>query len=172
MIRSIKARRCWSARAAASRRRAGSGADAGAAFGVRAPGRAASCGRSTSIRCSSCRKAKGAFAADAVIEIAVIITEETNAPGPPHFARLRRRSRVWRAFRAQTPAVKIGVLTDLSGPYRDNTGEGSVACARQAADEFGAGTVSRCKSSPPTTRTSRTLARVSRGSGSTRKAST
>ena len=44
-----------------------------------------------------------------------------------------------RHARAQTPAVKIGVLTDLSGPYRDNTGEGSVACARQAADEFGGG---------------------------------
>jgi branched-chain amino acid transport system substrate-binding protein len=31
------------------------------------------------------------------------------------------------------------VLTDLSGPYRDDTGEGSVACVRQAAEEFGNG---------------------------------
>ena len=44
-----------------------------------------------------------------------------------------------RAARAQAQAIKIGVLTDLSGPYRDNTGEGSVVCARQAADEFNSG---------------------------------
>ena len=33
--------------------------------------------------------------------------------------------------------VKLGVLTDMSGPYRDVTGPTSVACARQAAEEFG-----------------------------------
>ncbi len=33
--------------------------------------------------------------------------------------------------------VRIGVLTDLSGPYRDITGETSVICARQAAADFG-----------------------------------
>ncbi|WP_043837020.1 ABC transporter substrate-binding protein [Muricoccus aerilatus] len=32
--------------------------------------------------------------------------------------------------------IRIGVLTDMSGPYRDPTGPGSVACARQAAEEF------------------------------------
>ncbi len=38
--------------------------------------------------------------------------------------------------RAQAdPAMKLGVLTDLSGPYRDTGGPGSVACARQAAAE-------------------------------------
>ena len=43
--------------------------------------------------------------------------------------------------RAQTPngrapaAIRIGVLTDLSGPYSDSTGETSVACTRQAAEE-------------------------------------
>jgi branched-chain amino acid transport system substrate-binding protein len=44
-----------------------------------------------------------------------------------------------RAARAQSATVRIGVLTDLSGPYRDDTGPGSVACARQAVEEFGSG---------------------------------
>ncbi|MCO6418042.1 ABC transporter substrate-binding protein [Siccirubricoccus sp. KC 17139] len=41
------------------------------------------------------------------------------------------------ALRAQ-PAepIRIGVLTDLSGPYRDVTGPTSVACVRQAVEEF------------------------------------
>ncbi|MBV8399293.1 MAG: ABC transporter substrate-binding protein, partial [Acetobacteraceae bacterium] len=33
------------------------------------------------------------------------------------------------------PVLRIGVLTDLSGPYRDTAGPGSVACTRQAAEE-------------------------------------
>src|SRR5690348_4472957 len=33
--------------------------------------------------------------------------------------------------------VKIGVLTDLSGPYEQNSGVGSVEAAKMAADEFG-----------------------------------
>src|SRR5579871_3359337 len=42
-----------------------------------------------------------------------------------------------RLGRAQEkPAIKIGVLTDLSGTYRDNTGPTSVACCRQAVEEF------------------------------------
>ena len=36
---------------------------------------------------------------------------------------------------AETPPIRLGVLTDLSGPYRDTAGPGSVACARQAAEE-------------------------------------
>ncbi|HEX7969936.1 MAG TPA: ABC transporter permease, partial [Stellaceae bacterium] len=36
--------------------------------------------------------------------------------------------------------VKIGVLTDLSGPASDATGDGSVLAAQMAADDFG-GTV-------------------------------
>ncbi|MCK8787005.1 ABC transporter substrate-binding protein [Roseomonas sp. NAR14] len=32
--------------------------------------------------------------------------------------------------------IRIGVLTDLSGPYRDVTGPTSVACAKLAVDEF------------------------------------
>ncbi|NOG69855.1 ABC transporter substrate-binding protein [Roseicella sp. DB1501] len=35
--------------------------------------------------------------------------------------------------------IRIGVLTDLSGPYRDVTGPTSVACVRQAVEEFTAG---------------------------------
>ena len=34
-----------------------------------------------------------------------------------------------------TPVLRIGVLTDLSGPYRDTAGPGAVACAKQAAEE-------------------------------------
>jgi branched-chain amino acid transport system substrate-binding protein len=34
------------------------------------------------------------------------------------------------------PVIKLGVLTDLSGTYRDNTGPTSVACTRQAVAEF------------------------------------
>ena len=40
--------------------------------------------------------------------------------------------------RADMPRVKIGVLNDQSGPYRDNTGQGSVLCAQEAVAEFGA----------------------------------
>ncbi|MCA3359715.1 MAG: ABC transporter substrate-binding protein [Roseomonas sp.] len=41
--------------------------------------------------------------------------------------------------RAQaTNTVRIGVMTDMSGMYRDNTGPTSVAAAREAASEFGA----------------------------------
>ncbi len=39
--------------------------------------------------------------------------------------------------RAQAPTLRIGVLTDLSGPYRDITGPTSVACVRQAIEDFG-----------------------------------
>jgi branched-chain amino acid transport system substrate-binding protein len=45
----------------------------------------------------------------------------------------------WRSARAQaTNTIRIGVLTDMSGMYRDNTGPTSVACTRQAVTEFGA----------------------------------
>ena len=42
-----------------------------------------------------------------------------------------------RTARAQVPPLRIGVLTDLSGPYRDTGGATSVACARQAIRESG-----------------------------------
>lgn len=34
------------------------------------------------------------------------------------------------------PTIRIGVLNDMSGPYSDNAGEGSVVAAHMAADEF------------------------------------
>jgi branched-chain amino acid transport system substrate-binding protein len=38
---------------------------------------------------------------------------------------------------AATPAeIRIGVMNDMSGPYSDNAGPGSVIAARMAADEF------------------------------------
>ena len=40
-------------------------------------------------------------------------------------------------LRAQTrPVVRIGVLNDMSGPYRDDDGPTGVACATQAVQEF------------------------------------
>lgn len=42
-----------------------------------------------------------------------------------------------RPARAQSPVIRIGVLTDLSGPYRDTGGQTSVAAARQAVEDFG-----------------------------------
>ena len=38
--------------------------------------------------------------------------------------------------RAQKPTIRIGVLNDQSGVYRDDTGLTGVICARQAAEEF------------------------------------
>jgi branched-chain amino acid transport system substrate-binding protein len=40
------------------------------------------------------------------------------------------------ALRGEEPKLKIGVLTDLSGPYRETTGQTSVICARQAVEDF------------------------------------
>ncbi|MBN9562053.1 MAG: ABC transporter substrate-binding protein [Alphaproteobacteria bacterium] len=41
-----------------------------------------------------------------------------------------------RLARAQTQTIKIGVLNDQSGTYRDATGPTSVICTRQAIEEF------------------------------------
>ncbi|HET6307464.1 MAG TPA: ABC transporter substrate-binding protein [Rhodopila sp.] len=38
---------------------------------------------------------------------------------------------------AQTPKIRIGVLNDQSGPYRDDGGPTSVVCAQQALEDFG-----------------------------------
>lgn len=43
-----------------------------------------------------------------------------------------------RRARAQNATIKVGVLNDQSGTYRDTTGLTSVACARQAIEEFAA----------------------------------
>jgi len=40
-----------------------------------------------------------------------------------------------RSARAQAARIRIGLLTDLSGPYRDTGGLSSIACARQAIAE-------------------------------------
>ena len=42
-----------------------------------------------------------------------------------------------RPARAQSAVIKIGVLNDQSGVYRDISGPTSVACVRQAVEEFG-----------------------------------
>ena len=42
-----------------------------------------------------------------------------------------------RVGRAQIPVIKIGVMNDQSGPYKDVTGPTSVACVRQALEDFG-----------------------------------
>ena len=39
--------------------------------------------------------------------------------------------------RAQAPGIKLGVLNDMSGPYHDTSGTLSVACVRQAVQDFG-----------------------------------
>jgi branched-chain amino acid transport system substrate-binding protein len=41
-----------------------------------------------------------------------------------------------RRARAQANTIRIGVLNDQSGPYRDTGGATSVICARQAVEEF------------------------------------
>jgi branched-chain amino acid transport system substrate-binding protein len=38
--------------------------------------------------------------------------------------------------RAQTPTIRLGVLNDQSGTYRDDTGPLSAICVRQAVEEF------------------------------------
>jgi branched-chain amino acid transport system substrate-binding protein len=40
--------------------------------------------------------------------------------------------------RAQSPGIKIGVLTDMSGPYQNVGGQTSVICAKQAIEDLGA----------------------------------
>jgi branched-chain amino acid transport system substrate-binding protein len=39
--------------------------------------------------------------------------------------------------RAQDQVIRIGVITDMSGPYRDTTGPGSVVMTQQAVQDFG-----------------------------------
>ena len=44
----------------------------------------------------------------------------------------------WRSARAQAAnTIRIGVLNDMSGPYRDISGPYGLECARQAVQEFG-----------------------------------
>ena len=43
-----------------------------------------------------------------------------------------------RPVRSQSRPIRVGVLTDLSGPYRDRGGPTSVSAARQAMEDFAA----------------------------------
>ena len=43
----------------------------------------------------------------------------------------------FRTARAQRPRIRIGVLNDQSGPYRDDGGPTGAICARQAVQDFG-----------------------------------
>ena len=52
-------------------------------------------------------------------------------------AALAAGSRARAQASAQTPSIKLGVLNDMSGPYRDTGGPLSVACVRQAVQDFG-----------------------------------
>src|ERR1700744_3784081 len=38
---------------------------------------------------------------------------------------------------AQKPKIRIGVLNDQSGPYRDDGGPTGVVCTKQALEDFG-----------------------------------
>ncbi|MFL5288112.1 MAG: ABC transporter substrate-binding protein, partial [Rhodopila sp.] len=38
---------------------------------------------------------------------------------------------------AQKPTIRIGVMNDQSGPYRDDGGPTGVVCAKQALEDFG-----------------------------------
>ena len=52
--------------------------------------------------------------------------------------RRRLRARLFASARAQaTPTLKIGCLTDMSGPYKDLAGPGAIAAVHQALEEFG-----------------------------------
>ena len=42
-----------------------------------------------------------------------------------------------RPARAQRTVIRIGVLNDQSGPYRDDGGPTGAACVRQAVQDFG-----------------------------------
>jgi branched-chain amino acid transport system substrate-binding protein len=63
------------------------------------------------------------------------ITRRTLVSGVAAGAAFASLGRPARAQSADT--LKIGVLTDLSGPYKDLGGPGSVACANQAIADYG-----------------------------------
>ena len=64
--------------------------------------------------------------------------------------------------------VKIGVLTDMSGQFQHESGEGAVTAIKMAVEDFGGKVLeSRSRSSSPITRTSPTLLPPWRVNGST-----
>ena len=44
---------------------------------------------------------------------------------------------------AQSSAVKLGVLTDMTGPASTNSGPGSVTAAKMAVEDFGGSVLGR-----------------------------
>jgi hypothetical protein len=63
--------------------------------------------------------------------------------------------------------VKVGVLTDLTGPYSAITGKGSVAAARLAIDDFGGSLLGKPVVADHTSKPGRTLVQTLRGNGTT-----
>jgi branched-chain amino acid transport system substrate-binding protein len=55
-------------------------------------------------------------------------------------ATLPAASLLGRRTRAAAPVIRFGVLNDLNGPFRHNSGPSSAACVRQAVEDFGAAT--------------------------------
>lgn len=53
------------------------------------------------------------------------------------FALAAAAAMILHAGAAWPDPIKIGVLTDLSGPYADITGKGSVTAAQMAVEDFG-----------------------------------
>src|ERR1035437_3438767 len=45
-------------------------------------------------------------------------------------------SRAWGATSGTGPTLRIGLINDQSSAYRDNGGQGSVACAKQAIADY------------------------------------
>jgi branched-chain amino acid transport system substrate-binding protein len=68
--------------------------------------------------------------------------------------------------------VKIGMIEDMSSIYADITGLGAVTAAKMAVEDFGGTVLGMPRSSPPTTRTRRTLPRLRRANGSRTSMST
>jgi len=72
---------------------------------------------------------------------------------------------------ADDQVIRIGVMNDMSGPYVDFQGPGSVLAAQMAVEDYGGKAAGRrSRSSLPITRTSRTSARRSPANGSTHRA--
>ena len=90
-----------------------------------------------------------------------------SAPPPPP-PRLSARA----ARAPDTPTIRIGVLNDQSGPYRDTGGITSVICAKQAVEEFGTSHGFNVEVVTADHQNKPDSAPASRGSGSTATAST
>ena len=69
---------------------------------------------------------------------------------------------------AETAPTKIGLISDMSSVYADNTGEGSIIAATLAIEDVGAPSQDgRLRSKSPITRTKRISASKLRKGGST-----